>query len=95
MIQTSQPLPPGSHQCAPGHHPQLVQSRGAPAGHRLGTPVPPQYHVECARCAIATVPAFNRPDALRAWCGKPDLFHIPLSLLGQVRMHVVNAAEAA
>lgn len=95
MLQVSQAIPAGAPVCVTGHRPQLVESRGAPFGHRLGSPCPSQWHVECAQCAIATVPVFNRPAALRAWCGKPDLFHIPLSLLGQVRAHVVNAAAAA
>lgn len=95
MLQVSQSIPAGMPVCVPGHRPQLVESRGAPAGHRIGTPCPPQWHVECARCAIATVPVFNRAAALRAWRGQPDLFHIPLSQLAHARLHVVSVLANA
>jgi hypothetical protein len=95
MLQTSHPLPAGFKPCGEGHRPQLVETRGAPRGHRIGTPCPIQWHVECARCATATVPSFDRDRALRAWRGKPDLFHIPLSQLSHVRAHVAQVMARA
>lgn len=95
MIQHSQPLPAGMPLCGEGHRPQLVESRGAPRGHRVGTACPHQWHVECARCSVATVPTTSQPVALLHWRGKPDLFHIPLSKLGHVRERMASIAANA
>jgi len=95
MLQISHALPAGVPVCNAAHRPHLVETRGAPAGHRIGTPCPPQWHVECARCGIATVPHTNSAIALLRWRGEPDLFHIPLSQLSHVRARVAAAVAHA
>jgi hypothetical protein len=94
MLQVSHPLPAGIKPCGIGHRPQLVETRGAPRTHRIGTPAPPQWHVECAICSTATVPAFSRELALRAWRTRRDSNHIPLSMLAQVRSRIASAIAA-
>lgn len=95
MRQVSHPLPAGTPVCQPGHRPQLVQTLGAPAGHRLGTTSEPQWHVECFQCGISTVPTTRQSIALLHWRGQPDLFHIPLSQLANVRSRVAGAMAHA
>lgn len=95
MRQVSHPLPAGLPVCQPGHRPQLVQTHGAPAGHRLGAHCPPQWHVECWGCGISTVPTDREAIALLRWRGTPDLFHIPLSQLTHARARVAAALAAA
>ena len=95
MIQVSSDIPTGVPACVPGHRPKLVESRGAPAGHRIGTPCPPHWHVECAQCSIATVPTASRSVALLRWRGRPELFRIPLSELGDARVRVAMAIANA
>ena len=99
MLQLSRPLPQDIPACVPGHRPNLVENRGAPAGHRLGTPFPSQWHIECQQCGVATVPTHSRAIAELRWRGDPQTCRIPLSDLGRVRerlaVAVANAACAA
>lgn len=95
MMQTSHPLPDGMPVCVPGHRPQLVVTRGAPRGHRIGTPCPPQWHVECAQCGVATVPGADQAHALLCWRAPADLFRIPLSKLADVRARVAHTLSHA
>lgn len=92
MIQRSRPAP-SAPACRSGHMPQLVETRGAPAGHPIGTPCPPTWHVECAICQIATVPATAPELALSRWVGRLDLFHTPLSQLSAARGRVLACAR--
>ena len=92
MIQRSVPAA-NVPVCKAGHRPQLVESRGAPAGHPIGTPCPPTFHVECAICQIATQPASDPGIALTRWLGRLDLFHTPLSQLSAVRGRVLGCAR--
>lgn len=93
MIQFSRRAE-GARECGPGHRPQIVETRGAPPrGHRLGEPVPPQWHVECAICQVATQPAPTADAALARWRGRRDLFHSSLSELSAVRGRVLVAAR--
>lgn len=95
MLQVSHPLPAGMPLCVPTHRPQLVETRGAPRGHRIGEPCPNQWHVECTQCGLATVPHEASAIALLRWRGRPDLFHIPLSKLAHVRQRVAAAVANA
>jgi len=95
MIQYSNPLPAGMAVCVEGHHPQLVESRGAPSSVRgLGAGAA-QWHVECFQCGIATVPTTHPSLALMHWRSPPDLFHIPLIQLPRVRERMAAAVAAA
>lgn len=95
MRQVSQRLPASVPICKPGHRPQLVQTIGAPAGHRIGTASPDQWHVECWGCGIGTVPTDDRAVAILRWRGIPDLFHIPLCRMAHVRTRVAAALARA
>lgn len=95
MIQISRPLPPGVPPCGPGHRPHLVENRGAPHGHRIGTPCPSRWHVECRLCGTATVPEVDQAHALLCWRAPADLFRIPLSKLADVRTRVAAAESFA
>ena len=92
MIQHSQPLPAGVPSCLPGHRPQLVRTRGAPVGgHRIGTPCPDAWHVECHACAVATIPSSSRAMTELRWC---DPFtRIPLSELRFTRATAPTAID--
>ena len=94
MLQIARALPPGMPSCGPGHRPQLVETRGAPRGHRVGTPCPSRWHVECALCAQATVPDLTQAQALLYWRAPPDLFRVPLSKLADVRTRIAAAIAA-
>lgn len=84
MIQHSQPLPAGVPLCLPGHRPQLVRTRGAPVGgHRIGTPCPDTWHVECHACSHATAPHASRAITELRW--RDPAQRIPLSQLRQAR----------
>lgn len=95
MRQIAHPLPAGVPLCRPGHHPQLVQTLGAPRGHRIGAPCPAQWHVECHQCGIATRPIDRQAIALLRWRGSSDLFHVPLSQLAQARLRACEAIANA
>lgn len=95
MIQHSQPLPADIPTCVKGHRPQLVNTRGASPGHRIGTPCPPQWHIECHQCRIATVPSPSRAITENRWRGEPEFNRIPLSDLGRVRERVAMAVANA
>ena len=95
MIQHSQPLPADMPTCVEGHRPQLVQSRGALPGHRIGTPCPPHWHIECFQCAVATVPSPSRALTESRWRGDPHANRIPLSEIGRVRHRLAEASYAA
>ncbi|GAB3755053.1 hypothetical protein [Lysobacter olei] len=92
MFQISRPLPADVPVCAPKHRPQLVETRGAPTGHRVGLPCPSNWHVECTRCGVATVPHISRAIAELRW--RDAHTRIPLSALGRVRaaLATINAA---
>lgn len=97
MHQIGRPVPDSARLCAPGHHPQLVESRGTPRGLTLvGGHVPSQFHVECARCNSATVPAMSINKALHRWnADLPSIYQVPLSELGHVRERVFDAISNA
>ena len=95
MIQFGSPLPSGAPLCAHGHHPQLVESRGAPRGHRLGQPCPHTWHIECAICGIATEPHPSRAIAELRWSDPDSPHRIPLSQIGLARMRLAQIARAA
>lgn len=91
-MQISAALPARAHMCAPGHHPQLIESRGRPPGAPIASGLPAQHHVECACCGIATVPAFSADEALRRWAGKHDLWHVPLARISEARLRALAHA---
>lgn len=97
MIQIAHPLPAHAPGCHPDHRPQCVETRGSPRASRtLGLPCPPLWHVECARCAIATVPHPNRTVAEVRWRDADDAHRIPLAQIGHARTLAVAAlADAA
>jgi len=93
MIQHSQPLPAGVPLCLTGHRPQLVRTCGAPVGgHRVGTPCPDTWHMECHACGIATVPSTSRAVAEVRW--RWPHTHIPLSQLRLARERAAVAIAA-
>ena len=97
MFQISRPLPPDVPSCPAGHRPQLVESRGAPRGHRVGTPCPATWHIECGCCRLVTVPAYSRALAESRWREaqfRPQSL-IPLSDLGRARACLSETATAA
>ncbi len=93
MIQHSRPLPADIPTCVQGHRPQLVETRGAPAGHRVGSPCPPHFHIECHRCRVATVPSPSRAITELRW--RDPMGHIPLSDLPRVRERIAAVVAAA
>lgn len=97
MIQTATPLPAHQPGCHPDHRPQRVETRGAPRSSRpLGLPCPPLWHIECARCGIATVPHPSRVVAEARWRDADDAHRIPLARIAQARTLAVAAlADAA
>ncbi len=93
MMQHSQPLPAGIPHCIPGHRPQLVQTRGAPIrGHRVGTPCPATWHIECHACSCATVPHTSRAITELRW--RDVAQRIPLSQLRLARERAAVAIAA-
>lgn len=97
MHQIGNPIPATARTCGEGHRPQLVESRGTPRGLALlcGR-VPPQFHVECARCNTATVPAKSRTKALQRWnANLPSINQIPLSELAAARERAFAATATA
>ena len=93
MFQVSHPIPTGVPVCRPGHRPQLVETRGAPDGHRVGTPCPPQWHIECFQCSCASVPSPSRAITELRWSTPED--RIPLSQLRQARERAAALPAAA
>ncbi|RZZ81966.1 hypothetical protein EA662_17510 [Pseudoxanthomonas winnipegensis] len=93
MRQEATRLPPGVPMgtgCQPGHTPQLVRTAGAPQGHRIGTPCPETWHIECARCQRATQPHPSRAITELRWTDATlSAQLIPLSQLGQARNRVL------
>jgi len=67
MMQIDHVLPADVPACAAGHRPVLVETRGAPHGHPIGTPAPTTWHIECARCRVATAPTQSRAMAETRW----------------------------
>lgn len=92
MFQISRPLPADVPACAPGHRPQLVETRGAPQGHRVGLPCPSNWHVECTRCCVATVPHISRAITELRW--RDPEHRIPISSLGRVRAALATITAA-
>ena len=92
MIQHSRPLPEGIPVCAAGHRPQLVQTLGAPAGHRLGTKCPPAWHIECHACGHATEPSPSRALTESRW--RDPATRIPLSELPRARARAALSSAA-
>lgn len=93
MIQHSKPLPADIPVCVAGHRPQLVQTFGAPHGHRVGTPCPPHWHIECCRCGVATVPSPSRALTESRW--RDPVARIALADLPRVRERIAAAVAAA
>lgn len=99
-MQTSLPLPASVPSCGATHHPQIVTTTGAPAGHRLGAPCPALFHIECHACGVATVPTPDRAMAELRWTRDDTAaFRIPISHLGRHRAlvleHLIREAEVA
>lgn len=95
--QIATPLHPSIPGCKAGHHPQWVETHGAPMRlrTRLGTEVPVTYHVECARCGVATRPTHLRSLAESRWTDPFALQRIPLSLIGPAREQALAAITPA
>ena len=97
MLQLSRPLPADVPACPAGHRPHLVETRGAPRGHRIGTECPRTWHIECGRCQVATTPAYSRAVTESRWRdaqAHPQAL-IPLSDLGRARACLADTATAA
>lgn len=95
MMQFHRDFPGRARLCGLGHKPQLIETRGTPSGVFLAQQVRSQWHVECAICGIATRPSLEASAAIRAWAGKPDLFHLPLSQLPAARVALALSAVKA
>jgi hypothetical protein len=97
MIQTATPMSANLPGCHPNHRPQRVETRGTPRSHRaLILPCPPLWHVECARCGIATSPHPSRAVAEARWRDADDTHRIPLARIAHARSLAVAAlADAA
>lgn len=92
MIQIAHPLSMHAPGCHPDHRPQCVETRGLPRTDRaLGLPCPPLWHVECVRCAIATVPHPSRAVAKARWRDPVGTERIPLAHIAHARAHTVAA----
>ncbi|UYK82281.1 hypothetical protein NG829_08325 [Xanthomonas sacchari] len=94
MRQIGQALPPSVPGCKPGHHPQIVETHGAPLRQRIGTPLPLLYHIECCRCGIATVPSPSRAIAEGRWVDPNGQHRIPLSHISRAREQAAAALAA-
>lgn len=95
MLQTATPLPPTVPLCAPGHHPQRVETWGAPQGHAIGKPCPPMFHIECHRCGLATLPSPSFALAEQRWTDHSNPYRIPITQLRQAREQVFAALAVA
>lgn len=101
MRQISTPLHPSIPGCQVGHHPQWVETHGAPLRlhTRLGMPVPVMFHIQCARCGVATRPTHLRSLVENRWTDPAGLHRVPLSLIGRAREEamatITTAARAA
>lgn len=93
MIQFARPLD-GVALCGEDHKPQLVETRGAPHGHRTGTPCPHIWHVECWACGTATVPTVSRAMAESRWHSQNPLHLISISDLGRERTALAASLAA-
>lgn len=91
MRQEATTLPADVPLCHRGHTPQLVHTFGAPIQHRVGEPCPDMWHIECARCGMATVPSPSRALAELRWTDDISVHRIPLSQIGQARARVLAA----
>ena len=93
MIQVSTPLSACVPLCGTGHRPQLVRTRGAPlVGHRIGTPCPDAWHIECHGCRTATAPSPSRAITESRW--RDPAQRIPLSQLRLARERAAVAIAA-
>ncbi|MGV7200338.1 MULTISPECIES: hypothetical protein [Xanthomonas] len=97
MRQISTPLHPSIPGCQAGHHPQWVETHGAPVRlhTRLGTPVPVMFHIQCARCGVATRPTHLRSLVENRWTDPAGLHRVPLSLIGRAREEAMAALTTA
>lgn len=96
MMQTGSPLPPSVPSCGHGHRATLVQTWGAPAGHRIGTPAPHMFHIECHRCGLATVPTPSRALAESRWTDPTQAHNrVPISQLPRARQQACAALSNA
>ncbi|MEB1136045.1 hypothetical protein VDP36_16805 [Xanthomonas campestris pv. campestris] len=97
MRQIAIPLHPSIPGCHAGHHPQWVETHGAPMRlrTRLGTPVPVTYHIQCARCGVATRPTHLRSLVENRWTDPLGLQRVPLSLIGRAREEALAAINQA
>lgn len=86
MRQFAALLPADVPPCGTGHRASLVETHGAPAGHRIGVPCPPMFHIECHQCGLATVPTPNRALAESRWTDPTQAANrIPLHLITRAR----------
>lgn len=95
MRQISHPLPASIPVCKAGHHPQLVETHGAPQRLRVGGPVPITWHIECCQCGVATVPSTSRARTESRWRDAAGTHRIPLSRLGHAREQALAAPHPA
>lgn len=95
MRQIAHPLPASIPRCKAGHHPQLVETHGAPLRAAIGTPVPVTWHIECHQCGVATVPSESRARTETRWRDAAGTFRIPLSRLGHAREQALAALNPA
>ena len=78
-----------------------METHGAPLRlhTRLGTPVPVMFHIQCARCGVATRPTHLRSLVENRWTDPAGLHRVPLSLIGRAREEAMatipTAARAA
>ena len=95
MRQIAMSLPRELALCQHGHTPHLVHTFGTPAQHRIGDPCHDTWHIECARCATATIPSHSRAIAELRWTDATRSQRIPLSKIGQARARVLASRQDA
>lgn len=96
-MQTGALLPASVPSCGHGHRPSFITTWGAPQGHRIGTPAPDMFHIECHQCGLATVPSPNRALAESRWTDPTQAHNrVPISQLPRARQQacaaLINAA---
>lgn len=96
MMQTGALLPASVPSCGHGHRPSIVTTWGAPQGHRIGTPAPDMFHIECHQCGLATVPTTNRALAESRWTDSTQAANrVPISQLPRARQQACAAINNA
>ena len=94
MIQHTIPAPHPLRAHACGQTPRLIESRGHAITdpHLFGKPAR-SYHVECSRCALATVPVLSPRTAAHLWTVGDAL--VPVSRLPALRLDAERALASA